>query len=87
MWAQHFRLPITGDLTTYMEPGDPKTGHSKSFTAENISYLWSQPPPAFFARKFLPTPKMDAALAARIRNADGDGGEGKRQRKSQRLSI
>lgn len=24
--------PITGALTTYMEPGDPKTGHSKMFT-------------------------------------------------------
>ena len=63
---QHFGAPITGTLTTYMEPGDARTGHSKMFTEHDVSYLWSQPAPAFFARKFLPTPRMDAALASRV---------------------
>lgn len=64
---QHHRLPITGTLTTYMEPGDAKTGHSKMFNNASLVRLWSQPPPAFFARKFLPTPRMDAALSARLK--------------------
>ena len=66
---QHFKLPITGTLTTYMEPGDAKTGHSKSFSDTDVPRLWSQPPPAFFARKFLPTPRNDNALAARLKQS------------------
>lgn len=65
----HKGLPITGTLTTYMEPGDPKTGHSKTFNEQNIPMLWEQPAPALFARKFLPTPRMDTALTARLKEA------------------
>jgi len=68
---QHFGLPITGMLTTYMEPGDAKTGHSRMFSEESLTKLWNQPAPSFFARKFLPTPRMDAALTARLRTAMG----------------
>ena len=70
----HKGLPITGTLTTYMEPGDPKTGHSKTFNEQNIPMLWEQPAPALFARKFLPTPRMDTALTARLKEATGKAG-------------
>jgi len=66
---QHHRLPSTGTLTTYMEPGDPKTGHSVMFREQDVERLWSKGPPSFFARKFLPTPKIDAALTARLKIA------------------
>ena len=32
----HFRLPITGKLTTYMEGGDAKSGHSYMFSESNF---------------------------------------------------
>ena len=59
MLAQHLGHKITGDLTTYMEPGDAKTGHSKMFTDQDVPQLWAQPKPSFFARKFATTPKND----------------------------
>ena len=64
--AQHLGLPVTGMLMTYMESGDPKTGHAQIFSEHNVSHLWRQPPPFFFARKCLTTPRMDAALAMRM---------------------
>ena len=77
---------VTGDLTTYMEPGDAKTGHSKMFTDQDVPRLWAQPKPSFFARKFATTPKNDRALAAPIAKArgleakggGGGGGAGRR---------
>lgn len=70
--------PITGALTTYMEPGDPKTGHSKMFTEVDVARLWAQPAPSFFARKFPTTPRVDATLLARLVKAMGgaSGGSG-----------
>jgi hypothetical protein len=53
-----------------MEAGDARTGHSKTFSEANVSHLWRQPAPSFFARKFLPTPRIDAALAARVKAAN-----------------
>ena len=64
--AQKHGHQITGTLTTYMEAGDPKTGHSKLFTEADVPRLWQQPAPSFFARKFKPTPAIDKALAERI---------------------
>ena len=86
MLAQHLGHKITGDLTTYMEPGDAKTGHSKMFTDQDVPRLWAQPKPSFFARKFATTPKNDRALAAPIAKArgleakggGGGGGAGRR---------
>ena len=60
---------ITGDLTTYMEPGDAKTGHSKLFREGDVDRLWQVGAPGFFARKFPTTPKMDAALSDRVKAA------------------
>ena len=59
--------PITGKLTSYMEAGDAKTGHAKMFQPDDVPRLWAQPKPYFFARKFPTTPKMDQALAGRIK--------------------
>ena len=64
MLAQHLGHKITGDLTTYMEPGDAKTGHSKMFTDQDVPRLWAQPKPSFFARKFATTPKILAVKLA-----------------------
>ena len=69
--ANKFGHQITGELTTYMEPGDAKTGHSKLFREVDVDRLWRTPPPKFFARKFPTTPKVDAALAERIKAAKG----------------
>ena len=66
---QHLHQPVTGGLMTYMEPGDAKTGHSRMFREANLTHLWSQPAPFFFARKFPTTPWMDAALTTRIKAA------------------
>ena len=52
-----------------MEPGDPKSGHSKMFTDADVSRLWAQPAPAFFARKFPTTLKVDTALTTRLKAA------------------
>jgi hypothetical protein len=60
---------IRGELTTYMEPGDAKTGHSKMFREGDVDRLWKTGVPNFFARKFPTTPKMDAALSERIKAA------------------
>ena len=57
--------PIHGELTTYMEPGDAKTGHSRMFREGDVDRLWRTGTPNFFARKFPTTPKMDAALSER----------------------
>lgn len=61
--------PIHGELTTYMEPGDAKTGHSRMFREGDVDRLWRTGTPNFFARKFPTTPKMDAALSERVRAA------------------
>ena len=66
---QHLGAQVTGALLTYMEPGDPKTGHSRMFSEQDVAHLWSRPPPFSFARKFPTTPRMDAALAAPIKTA------------------
>ena len=66
MLAQHLGHRITGKLTTYMEPGDAKTGHSKMFFEGDVERLWQQPAPSFFARKFKTTPKEDKALDKQI---------------------
>ena len=71
MLAQHLGFRISGTLTTYMEPGDPKTGHSKMFREGDVPRLWAQGPPSFFARKFPTTPKMDKALDAKLNAARG----------------
>ena len=71
MLAFHLGHLITGELTTYMEAGDPKTGHSKMFLDSDVPRLWQQPAPSFFARKFPTTPKMDKALDAAISSARG----------------
>lgn len=71
MLAQHLGHKITGDLTTYMEPGDAKTGHSKMFNDQDVPRLWALTAPSFFARKFATTPKNDKALAAPIARARG----------------
>ena len=71
MLAQHLGHQITGELTTYMEEGDAKTGHSKMFKEEDVARLWAQPKPSFFARKFPTTPKIDKALSERIIAARG----------------
>lgn len=60
---------IRGELATYMEPGDAKTGHSKMFREGDVDRLWKTGVPNFFARKFPTTPKMDAALSERIKAA------------------
>lgn len=60
---------IRGQLATYMEPGDAKTGHSKMFREGDVDRLWKTGVPNFFARKFPTTPKMDAALSERIKAA------------------
>ena len=59
-----------------MEPGDPKTGHSKMFTEADVPRLWAQAAPSFFARKFPTTPRMDKALSERLALAAGDAGKG-----------
>ena len=71
MLAQHLGHRITGALTTYMEEGDAKTGHSRMFYEADLPRLWKQPAPAFFARKFPTTPKIDKAIEARIADARG----------------
>ena len=71
MLAQHLGHHITGDLTTYMEPGDPKTGHSAMFRESDVARLWKTPVPNFFARKFPTTPKMDRALELPIKQTRG----------------
>ena len=71
MLAQHLGHAITGDLTTYMEAGDAKTGHSKMFGEADLPRLWAQGAPSFFARKWPTTPKIDRAIADRIGIARG----------------
>ena len=52
-------------LLTYMQPGDAKTGHSKTFGPHDLPELVAKAhaaAPSFFARKFPTTPQMDEAL-------------------------
>ena len=64
--AQHYSLPIWDHLLTYMEPGDPKTGHSAMFFEKDVSRLWTLGPPSLFARKFNTSPATDKALHMRL---------------------
>ena len=75
IWTR-YGLKMWGYLLTYMEPGDPKSGHPALFGAADVPRIRQAALASgqqFFARKFQTLAAVDTALAAALRGAVGKG--------------
>ena len=69
-------LRMWGYTLTYMEPGDPKSGHPALFGPADVQRVrqaaqQEESTPRFFARKFQTTAAVDQALVGAMRRAAG----------------